>query len=152
MVQVHLLYLAILMVFQMLQLQLHQTQLTAQNHKQKNLLDTMHLYNTRAKTEQLLQKIMKQLLNQFIQMHNQLVHGVVKMMKRHNMVLLKLQSKPISGSTLTTATKESIKTQLKRYNVVSVRPEIVDPETTTILLTSNVKYNENATTKTSRHN
>ena len=62
--------------------------------------------------------------------------------------VVKIAIKPISGSTLTTATKESIKTQLKRYNVVSVRPEIVDPETTTILLTSNVKYNENATTKT----
>jgi len=62
--------------------------------------------------------------------------------------VVKIAIKPISGSTLTTATKESIKTQLKRYNVVSVRPEIVDPETTSILLTSTVKYNENATTKT----
>jgi hypothetical protein len=40
-------------------------------------------------------------------------------------------------------------TQLRKYNVASVRPEIVDPETTTILLTSNVKYDEKATTKTS---
>ena len=38
---------------------------------------------------------------------------------------------------------------MKKFNVVSVRPEIVDPETTSILLTSNIKFNENATTKTS---
>ena len=44
---------------------------------------------------------------------------------------------------------KQIKTQLKKFNVVSVRPEIVDPETTSILLTSNVKYNSGATTKTS---
>ena len=62
--------------------------------------------------------------------------------------VVKIAIKPISGSTLTTSTKESIKTQLKKYNVVSVRPEIVDPETTSILLTSNVKYNEQTTAKT----
>ena len=62
--------------------------------------------------------------------------------------VIKIAINPISGSTLTTATKESIKTQLKRYNVVSVRPEIVDPETTTVLLTSTVKYNDKTTTKT----
>ena len=32
---------------------------------------------------------------------------------------------------------------------LSVRPEIVDPETTKILLTSTIKYDEKATTKTS---
>ena len=63
--------------------------------------------------------------------------------------VVKIAIKPIEGSTLSTTTKESIKTQLKKFNVVSVRPEIVDPETTSILLTSNVKFNENATTKTS---
>ena len=63
--------------------------------------------------------------------------------------VVKIAIKPISGSTLTTTTKESIKTQLRKYNVVSVRPEIVDPETTNILLTSNVKYNAATTTKTS---
>ena len=62
--------------------------------------------------------------------------------------VVKIAIKPISGSTLTTSTKESIKTQLKKFNVVSVRPEFVDPETTTILLTSNVKFNAEATTKT----
>src|SRR6056300_898987 len=62
--------------------------------------------------------------------------------------VVKIAIKPISGSTLTTSTKETIKLQLRKYNVVSVRPEIVDPETTSILLTSNVKYDERATTKT----
>jgi hypothetical protein len=36
---------------------------------------------------------------------------------------------------------------LRKYNVASVRPEIVDPETTQILLTSTVKFDENSTTK-----
>ena len=56
--------------------------------------------------------------------------------------------KAASGSTLTNATKQSIVTQLKKYNVASVRPVIVDPETTFILITSNVKYDEKLTTKT----
>tara|TARA_B100001057_G_scaffold460881_1_gene512385 strand:- start:1061 stop:2680 length:1620 start_codon:yes stop_codon:yes gene_type:complete len=63
--------------------------------------------------------------------------------------VVKIAIKPISGSSLTTSTKESIKTQLRKYNVVSVRPEIVDPETTSILLTSNVKYNAQTTSKDS---
>jgi len=63
--------------------------------------------------------------------------------------VVKIAIKPIEGSSLSNSTKESIKTQLKQFNVVSVRPEIVDPETTSILLTSNIKYNEAATTKTS---
>jgi hypothetical protein len=56
--------------------------------------------------------------------------------------------KAASGSTLTTATKQSIITQLKKFNVASVVPQIVDPETTSILLTSSVKYDEKLTTKT----
>ena len=54
---------------------------------------------------------------------------------------------PISGSTLTQTTKDSIVTQLKRYSVASVTPVIIDPETTSLLLTSTVKYNEQATSK-----
>lgn len=61
---------------------------------------------------------------------------------------VKIAIKAASGSTLTTATKQSIVTQLKKYNVASVTPVIVDPETTSILLTSNVKYDEKLTTKT----
>ena len=63
--------------------------------------------------------------------------------------VVKIAIKPISGSTLSTSTKETIKNQLKQFNVVSVRPEFVDPETTSILLTSNVKFNAEATSKTS---
>ena len=54
-----------------------------------------------------------------------------------------------SGSTLTQATKDDLVVQLKKYSVASVTPVIVDPEQTDILLTSNVKYNEQATSKTS---
>jgi len=56
---------------------------------------------------------------------------------------------PTSGSNLTDATKTSLVTQLKKYSVASVTPVIVDPETTTILLTTTVKYDEQATTKSS---
>lgn len=55
---------------------------------------------------------------------------------------------PISGSSLTDATKNSIVTQLKRYSVASVTPVIVDPETTTLLLTITARYDEQATSKT----
>jgi hypothetical protein len=62
--------------------------------------------------------------------------------------VVKIAVKAASGSTLTDTTKQSIITQLKRFNVASVRPEIVDPETTSIILTSTVKYDEKSTTKT----
>src|SRR5210317_2111182 len=55
---------------------------------------------------------------------------------------------PTSGSNLTETTKNSIVTQLKRFSVASVTPIIIDPETTSLLLTSTVKYDEKATTKT----
>ena len=61
---------------------------------------------------------------------------------------VKISIKAASGSTLTDATKTDIVTRLRKFNVASVRPEIVDPETTSILLTSTVKYDEKATTKT----
>ena len=62
--------------------------------------------------------------------------------------VVKIAIKAASGSTLTDATKTDIVTRLRKFNVASVRPEIVDPETTSILLTSTVKYDEKATTKT----
>jgi len=52
-----------------------------------------------------------------------------------------------SGSNLTTATKNSIVTSLKQYAVASVRPEIIDPETTHITLTTTFKYDSDKTTK-----
>ena len=61
--------------------------------------------------------------------------------------VVKIAIKAASGSTLTDATKKSIVSQLRKYNVASVRPVIVDPETTSIILTSNIKYDEKATTK-----
>jgi hypothetical protein len=62
--------------------------------------------------------------------------------------VVKIAIKAASGSTLTNATKNNIVTSLQPYNVASVRPEIVDPETTSLLLTVNAKYNKNSTTKT----
>ena len=55
---------------------------------------------------------------------------------------------PTSGSNLTDATKDKIVKDLKKYSVASVTPVIIDPETTDILITSNVKFNEATTPKT----
>ena len=52
-----------------------------------------------------------------------------------------------SGSNLTVATKNSIVQSLKQYAVASVRPEIIDPETTFIRLTTEFKYDSDKTTK-----
>ena len=57
-------------------------------------------------------------------------------------------SKVVNLTTLTETTKTSIVNKLKKYNVASVTPVIVTPETTSIILTTNVKYSQNATTKT----
>ena len=57
--------------------------------------------------------------------------------------------KAASGSTLTDTTKDDLVTQLKKFSVASVTPVIVDPETTSVLLTSNIKFDEKQTTKTS---
>ncbi len=54
-----------------------------------------------------------------------------------------------SGTVLSDTSKADIVTQLKPYNVASVRPVIKDPETTSVLITSNVKYDAKATAKTS---
>ena len=60
---------------------------------------------------------------------------------------VKIAIKAASGSTLTNSTKQNIITSLKPYNVASVRPVIVDPETTSVLITSTVKYDSRLTTK-----
>ena len=62
--------------------------------------------------------------------------------------VVNISIKAKSGSTLTDTTKADIVTQLKPFNVASVRPVIKDPETTSVLLTSNVKYDSKATAKT----
>ena len=46
--------------------------------------------------------------------------------------VVKIAIKAASGSTLTDATKTDIVTRLRKFNVASVRPEIIDPETTFI--------------------
>ena len=61
--------------------------------------------------------------------------------------IVKIAIKAASGSTLTDQTKLDIVNGLKKYNLASVKPEIVDPETTSILLTSNIKYDAKSTTK-----
>ena len=63
--------------------------------------------------------------------------------------IVKIGVKAASGSTLTETTKADIVNKLKPYNVASVKPEIVDPETTSVLLTSTVKYDSKSTTKSS---
>ena len=63
--------------------------------------------------------------------------------------VVKIAIKAASGTTITNATKTDIVTKLKPYNVASVRPEIVDPETTSLVLTSSVKYDKKGTSKTS---
>src|SRR5210317_1268084 len=63
--------------------------------------------------------------------------------------IVKIGIKAASGSTLTETTKQDIVNKLKPYNVASVSPQIVDPETTSVLLTSTVKYNTSTKTKSS---
>ena len=63
--------------------------------------------------------------------------------------VVKIGIKAASGSTLTETTKQDIVNKLKPYNVASVAPQIVDPETTSVLLTSTVKYDSSSTTKSS---
>jgi hypothetical protein len=60
---------------------------------------------------------------------------------------VKIAIKAASGSTLTNSTKASIVSSLRPFNVASVRPIIVDPEITSVLITSVVKYNSRLTTK-----
>ena len=62
--------------------------------------------------------------------------------------VVKIAIKAASGSTLTDATKQNIITSLQPYNVASVRPEIIDPETTSIILNVNAKYDKKSTIKT----
>lgn len=65
---------------------------------------------------------------------------------RYGQVYLSIKTK--SGTTLTQAQKDTIANSLDRYNVASVRPTIVDPETTNVRVTTSIKFDANATTKT----
>ena len=55
--------------------------------------------------------------------------------------------RPEAGNTLTQSTKNSIVTSLEDYNVASVTPEILDPETTKVIPTVNFKFNNTVTAK-----
>ena len=55
---------------------------------------------------------------------------------------------PVAGATLTEAKKTDIINKLKEFNVASITPVIEDPETTSLQLSVNVKYDAKATTKT----
>ena len=55
--------------------------------------------------------------------------------------------RPKTGSTLTTTTKNQIISSLKKYNVASITPVIVDPEILQLILSTTVKYNSTLTTK-----
>ena len=57
--------------------------------------------------------------------------------------------KPVPGATLTEAKKTDIITQLKDFNVASVTPVIQDPETTSLQLSVDVKYDAKSTTRSS---
>ena len=62
--------------------------------------------------------------------------------------VVKIAVKGQSGVPLTNATKLDIVTKLKSYNVASVRPEIIDPIITSVVLVVNAKFDKNSTTKT----
>ena len=62
--------------------------------------------------------------------------------------VVNISIKAKSGTVLSDTSKADIVTQLKPYNVASVRPIIKDPEATSVLITSNVKYDAKATAKT----
>jgi len=62
--------------------------------------------------------------------------------------VVNISIKAKSGTVLSDTSKADIVTQLKPFNVASVRPVIKDPETTSVLITSNVKYDAKATAKT----
>ena len=56
--------------------------------------------------------------------------------------------KPVTGATLTEAKKTDIITQLKDFNVASITPVIQDPETTSLQLSVDVKYDAKSTVRT----
>tara|TARA_B100000212_G_scaffold310491_1_gene261579 strand:+ start:1252 stop:3093 length:1842 start_codon:yes stop_codon:yes gene_type:complete len=62
--------------------------------------------------------------------------------------VVKIAIKGTSGVPLTNSTKLDIVTKLKPYNVASVRPEIIDPEVTSLVLVVNAKYDKKSTAKT----
>ena len=64
---------------------------------------------------------------------------------RYGQVYISIKTK--SGINLTQAQKNVIASSLDKYNIASVRPTIVDPETTKIRIITTVKFDANKTTK-----
>jgi hypothetical protein len=60
-----------------------------------------------------------------------------------------LSVKTNSGINLTVAQKNTIAKAMDKFNVASVRPSIIDPDITKLILGVSFKYNSNATTKSS---
>ena len=56
--------------------------------------------------------------------------------------------KSTTGNNLTDAQKSLLVSDLKKYNVASITPVIIDPEITYIILNTNFKYDSSKTTKT----
>ena len=54
----------------------------------------------------------------------------------------------ISGNNMTSAQKNNLVNDLKKFNVASITPVIVDPEVTYLILQTTFKYNSNITTLT----
>ena len=55
--------------------------------------------------------------------------------------------KSITGNNLTVTQKEQLVTDLKKYNVASITPVIIDPQTTYLILGVRFKFNSSLTTK-----
>ena len=55
--------------------------------------------------------------------------------------------RPNTGTSLTNTTKTSIVTSLKKYNVASIIPEIVDPEILFLVMSITARYNSTLTNK-----
>ena len=65
---------------------------------------------------------------------------------RYGQVYIAIKTK--YGINLTQAQKDSIVKLLDGYNIASVRPTIVDPETIKLRLSTTVKFDSKSTTKT----
>ena len=64
------------------------------------------------------------------------------------MATVKIAIYPKSVLNTYKSNKRKYRFKFKSFNVGSIKPDIVDPETTNILLTSTVKYNKNNTSLT----
>ena len=119
--------------------------------KQMNQLDIMHLYNMglqdRAVTTTDYETLVKSIYPNALSVSAW--GGEDDETPRYGIV--KIGVKAAQSSTLTETTKQSIVDSLKPYNVASVSPQIVDPEITSVLLTSTVNYDSSSTTKSSRY-